>query len=120
MVCVIILKDNYIQRTKEIMGKSYKLTDKQFDDLWGAINKQAIDDYMTLRRRHIPKSQGFDLKELEDFFVNEYPNDIGKEIFGELKENCNKLYGKHITQKLSKNKLEMLKKKEEELEKIVF
>lgn len=47
----------------------YKLTDKQFDDLWSAINRQAIDDYMTLRRRHIPKSAGYNLKELECFLM---------------------------------------------------
>lgn len=47
----------------------YKLTDKQFDDLWSAINRQAINDYMTLRRRHIPKSAGYNLKELECFLM---------------------------------------------------
>ena len=98
----------------------YKLTNSQFDDLWAAINKQAIDDYMLLRRRHIPKSQGYDLKELEEFFIDEYPNDIGKEIFTELKENCDKMYGKHITQKFSKKKLDILKQKELELEKAIF
>lgn len=98
----------------------YKLTDKQFDDLWSAINRQAIDDYMTLRRRHIPKSAGYSLKELEYFFNEDYPNDDGKGIFKELKNNCDKMYGKHITQKLPSSKLELLRKKEEELEKLNF
>lgn len=98
----------------------YKLTENQFEDLWAAINRQAIDDYMTLRRRHIPKSAGYDLKELERFFNEDYPNEEGKGIFKELKNNCDKMYGKHITQKLSSSKLELLRKKEEELEKINF
>jgi len=98
----------------------YKLTENQFEDLWAAINRQAIDDYMTLRRRHIPKSAGYDLKELERFFNEDYPNEEGKGIFKELKSNCDKMYGKHITQKLSSSKLELLRKKEEELEKLNF
>lgn len=98
----------------------YKLTENQFEDLWAAINRQAIDDYMTLRRRHIPKSAGYDLKELERFFNKDYPNEEGKGIFKELKSNCDKMYGKHITQKLSSSKLELLRKKEEELEKLNF
>ena len=98
----------------------YKLTENQFEDLWAAINRQAIDDYMTLRRRHIPKSAGYDLKELELFFNEDYPNEEGKGIFKELKSNCDKMYGKHITQKLSSSKLELLRKKEEELEKLNF
>lgn len=98
----------------------YKLTENQFEDLWAAINRQAIDDYMTLRRRHIPKSAGYDLKELERFFNEDYPNEEGKGIFKELKNNCDKMYGKHITQKLSSSKLELLRKKEEELEKLNF
>lgn len=98
----------------------YKLTENQFEDLWSAINRQAIDDYMTLRRRHIPKLAGYDLKELERFFNEDYPNEEGKEIFKELKSNCDKMYGKHITQKLSSSKLELLRKKEEELEKLNF
>lgn len=75
---------------------------------------------MTLRRRHIPKSAGYDLKELERFFNEDYPNEEGKGIFKELKSNCDKMYGKHITQKLSSSKLELLRKKEEELEKLNF
>lgn len=98
----------------------YKLTENQFEDLWSAINRQAIDDYMTLRRRHIPKLAGYDLKELERFFNEDYPNEEGKGIFKELKTNCDKMYGKHITQKLSSSKLELLRKKEEELEKLNF
>ena len=98
----------------------YKLTENQFEDLWSAINRQAIDDYMTLRRRHIPKLAGYDLKELERFFNEDYPNEEGKGIFKELKSNCDKMYGKHITQKLSSSKLELLRKKEEELEKLNF
>ena len=98
----------------------YKLTENQFEDLWSAINRQAIDDYMTLRRRHIPKLAGYNLKELEHFFNEDYPNEEGKGIFKELKNNCDKMYGKHITQKLSSSKLELLRKKEEELEKLNF
>lgn len=54
------------------------------------------------------------------FFNEDYPNDDGKGIFKELKNNCDKMYGKHITQTLPSSKLELLRKKEEELEKLNF
>ena len=97
----------------------YKLTDKQFDDLWSAINRQAIDDYMTLRRRHIPKSAGYNLKELECFFNEDYPNDDGKGIFKELKNNCDKIRKTYNTN-ITFFKIRVIKKKRRRIGKTKF
>lgn len=86
-----------------VNNKKYNLTDEQYENIWVAINKQAILDYIYLRKNHIKSYEDFSIDDIKQFFIDESLNGQGLEIYNYINNYCNEKYGVRVNN-INKNK----------------